>query len=153
MKIDSSNPGDVNEIGDESGIAEKPSRAQRKRLRKKMLKEEAARRKKVIGPLLPTEMLQAHDGISVGDAGGSNFEEEDSDGDEEETSGSISNICSQLVRPNAQEKKQGTHNTAFDFLTISLVSNLLGKIRTYLTRFHNHLYEIQIKGLTSIKFY
>ncbi|CAE6261683.1 unnamed protein product [Arabidopsis arenosa] len=107
LKIDSSNHGDVNENGDESGIAEKPSRAQRKRLRKKMLKEEAVRRKKVIGPLLPTEMLQTHDGRIVGDAGGNNFEEEDSDGDEEETSGSISNNCSQLVRPNAQEKKQG----------------------------------------------
>lgn len=110
LKIDSSNHGDVSEIGGESGIAEKPSRAQRKRLRKKMLKEEAARRKKVIGPLLPTEMLQTHDGRRVGDASGSNFEEEDSDGDEEETSGSISDICSQLVRPNAQEKKQGTHS-------------------------------------------
>ncbi|KAG7539366.1 hypothetical protein ISN44_As13g030220 [Arabidopsis suecica] len=103
LKIDSSNHGDVNENGDDSGIAEKPSRAQRKRLRKKMLKEEAVRRKKVIGPLLPTEMLQTQDGIRVGDAGGSNFEE-DSDGDEGEASGS--NICSQLVRPNAQEKKQ-----------------------------------------------
>ncbi|CAL9245048.1 unnamed protein product [Arabidopsis halleri] len=98
LKIDSSNHGDVNENGDESETAEKPSRAQRKRLRKKMLKEEAVRRKKVIGPLLPTEMLQTHDGIRVGDAGGSNFEEEDSDGDEEETSGSISNICPQLIK-------------------------------------------------------
>ncbi|KAG7535648.1 hypothetical protein ISN45_Aa08g030550 [Arabidopsis thaliana x Arabidopsis arenosa] len=104
LKIDSSNHGDVNEIGDESGIAEKSSRAQRKRLRKKMLKEEAVRRKKVIGPLLPTEMLQTHDGIRVGDAGRSNVEEEDSDGDEGEASGS--NICSQLVRPNAQVKKE-----------------------------------------------
>ncbi|CAH8280963.1 unnamed protein product [Arabidopsis lyrata] len=104
LKIDSSNHGDVNEIGDESGIAEKPSRAKRKRLRKKMLKEEAARRKKVIGPLLPTEMLQTHDGIRVGDAGGSNFEEEDSDGDEEETSGSISDICSEQGKIDDNDK-------------------------------------------------
>jgi len=107
LKIDSSNHGEDKEIGDELGIAEKQSRAQRKRLRKKMLKEEAARRKKVIGPLLPTEMLQTHDERSVGDACGSNVEEEDSDGGEEEVDGSISNICSQLVRPNAQEKKEG----------------------------------------------
>lgn len=105
VKSDPSHHGDGNEIGYESGIADKPSRAQRKRLRKKMLKEEAARRKRVIGPLLPTQMLQTNDVRRVGDVSGSNVEE-DSDGDKEEDGGS--NICSQPVRPNAQEKKEGT---------------------------------------------
>lgn len=145
MKVDTSSHGDDNENVDESEIAEKPSRAQRKRLRKKMLKEEAARRRKVIGPLLPTEMIQTRV-ARVEDAGGSNGEG-DSHGEEEAS-------CSQPARLNAQEK-EGT--TAFDFQvsTISLVStsklqplNYFGKnlkFRTYLTRFQ-HLYEIQIKG-------
>lgn len=98
MKTDSSNHGDDNRSGDESETTEKPSRAQRKRLRKKMLKEEAARRRKVIGPLLPTDMIQTRD-IIVADACLNNGEEEAS--------------CSQLVRLNVPEKE----GRAFDFET------------------------------------
>ncbi|XP_010484448.1 PREDICTED: uncharacterized protein LOC104762784 [Camelina sativa] len=101
LKINSSINGEDNEIGGESGNAEKPSRAQRKRLRKKLLKEEAARRKKVIGPLLPTDGRR----VFVGNASGSNVEEEDSDSEEEEASES-KKTCSQPVRVNAPEKKQ-----------------------------------------------
>ncbi|CDY08736.1 BnaA06g24880D [Brassica napus] len=79
VKIDSSNH---EENGDESET--KPSRAQRKRIRKKMLKEEAARRRKVIGPLLPTEMIETR---------------EDSDGGEEAS-------CVQPARLNASEKEE-----------------------------------------------
>lgn len=81
MNIYSSNHDndDVDENGgDESET--KPSRAQRKRIRKKMLKEEAARRRKVIGPLLPTEMIDRRE-------------------DKEEAS------CVQPARLNAQEEK------------------------------------------------
>ncbi|XP_023639600.1 uncharacterized protein LOC17875551 [Capsella rubella] len=106
LKISSTIQGEDNENGDESGIAEKPSRAQRKRLRKKMLKEEEARRKKVmIGPLLPSQMLQNPDGRRVGDASGSIIEE-DSDSQEEEDEACQSKICSQPVRLNATEKKE-----------------------------------------------
>ncbi|EOA14949.1 hypothetical protein CARUB_v10028295mg [Capsella rubella] len=108
LKISSTIQGEDNENGDESGIAEKPSRAQRKRLRKKMLKEEEARRKKVmIGPLLPSQMLQNPDGRRVGDASGSIIEE-DSDSQEEEDEACQSKICSQPVRLNATEKKEGS---------------------------------------------
>lgn len=81
MNINSSNhnDNDVNKNGDDSET--KPSRAQRKRIRKKMLKEEAARRRKVIGPLLPTEMIDRRE-------------------DKEEAS------CVQPARLNAQEEKE-----------------------------------------------
>ncbi|XP_009150680.1 uncharacterized protein LOC103874032 [Brassica rapa] len=82
VKIDSSNHGDDDENGDESET--KPSRAQRKRIRMKMLKEEAARRRKVIGPLLPTEMIETR---------------EDSNGGEEAS-------CVQPARLNASEKEE-----------------------------------------------
>ncbi|KAL0863199.1 hypothetical protein Bca101_042317 [Brassica carinata] len=91
VNIDSSNnPGDEEDHGDVSET--KPSRAQRKRIRKKMLKEEAARRSKVIGPLLPTEMIQTARDDSVADVDGS-------DGGEEAS-------CVQLARLNAQEKDE-----------------------------------------------
>ncbi|XP_010463818.1 PREDICTED: uncharacterized protein LOC104744454 [Camelina sativa] len=103
LKINSSINGEDNEIGDESGNAEKPSRAQRKRLRKRLLKEEAVRRKKVIiGPLLPTDGRR----VFVGDASGSNVEKEDSDSEEEEDEASESKTCSQPVRLNATGEKQ-----------------------------------------------
>ncbi|KFK28448.1 hypothetical protein AALP_AA8G515700 [Arabis alpina] len=92
LKIDSSNHGDDNENGEESETTEKQTRAQRKRLRKKMLKEEAARRRKVIGPLLPIDMIQTRD-TTVADAGESNGEEEEA-------------CCSQPVRLNASEKEE-----------------------------------------------
>ncbi|CAF1706750.1 hypothetical protein HID58_054750 [Brassica napus] len=82
LNIDSSNHGDDHENGDEPET--KPSRAQRKRIRKKMLKEEAARRRKVIGPLLPTEMIETR---------------EDSSGGEEAS-------CIQPARLNASEKEE-----------------------------------------------
>ncbi|CAN7024194.1 unnamed protein product [Brassica rapa subsp. trilocularis] len=82
VNIDSSNHGDEDENGDESET--KPSRAQRKRIRKKMLKEEAARRRKVIGPLLPAEMVETR---------------EDSNGGEEAS-------CVQPARLNASEKEE-----------------------------------------------
>ncbi|KAL3844682.1 hypothetical protein ACJIZ3_002085 [Penstemon smallii] len=37
-------------------VSEKPTRAQRKRLRKKKLKEAASQRRKIIGPLLPSSI-------------------------------------------------------------------------------------------------
>ncbi|CAA7034640.1 unnamed protein product [Microthlaspi erraticum] len=99
VNIDKSNNGDGNENDDASGIAEKPRRAQRKRVRKKMLKEEASRRKKMIGPLLPTtEMCQTPD-ERLADASGSNVEVEEACGGEKEAD------CLQLVRSNVQEKE------------------------------------------------
>ncbi|ESQ31257.1 hypothetical protein EUTSA_v10005075mg [Eutrema salsugineum] len=86
VKIDSSNHGDENENEGESETAEKPSRAQRKRIRKKMLKEEAGRRRKVIGPLLPTDITQTRD------AGRSNRAQEEES-------------CLQPARLNAQEQE------------------------------------------------
>ncbi|KDO78932.1 hypothetical protein CISIN_1g0288231mg, partial [Citrus sinensis] len=53
--------GEVTECG-----PEKLTRAQRKRLRKKKLKEDARRRRNIIGPLLPT----TRDGDSSGRGGG-----------------------------------------------------------------------------------
>lgn len=70
-----------------------------------MLKEEAARRKQMIGPLLPTEMCQAPDGRVADAGGGGSNVEEASDGEEEAG-------CLQPVRSNVQEK-QGI--LAFDF--------------------------------------
>ncbi|CAH2043267.1 unnamed protein product [Thlaspi arvense] len=88
VNIDTSNHDDDSDNGDDSETAEKPGRAQRKRLRKKMLKEEAARRRKVIGPLLPAEMIQARDSRVA-----------DGDGEAEAS-------CLQPARQNAPEKEE-----------------------------------------------
>lgn len=46
---------------EQEGEAQKLTRAQRKKIRKKKLKEEAIRRGKLVGPLLPTSTNQCGD--------------------------------------------------------------------------------------------
>lgn len=124
VNIDTSNHGDGNENDDASGSAEKPSRAQRKRLRKKMLKEEAARRKQMIGPLLPTEMCQTPHGRVADAGGGPSNVEEASDGEEEAG-------CLQPVRSNVQEKQGTIWLLTFDNSTLSLAFNF-GIVLTFI---------------------
>ncbi|XP_010559204.1 PREDICTED: uncharacterized protein LOC104827677 [Tarenaya hassleriana] len=78
-------------VGDELNTAQKPSRAQRKRLRKKMLKEEAVRRGKLIGPLLPSTTAETRRTVA------------DTHSDSEIGGGGSGEQC---VRGNAPENKE-----------------------------------------------
>lgn len=53
--MDANDSGERNSSGDTSEcVTPKPTRAQRKRVRKRKLKEVASHRRKIIGPLLPS---------------------------------------------------------------------------------------------------